>query len=103
MGQERRAICYAEKLYFSYTALVRVTLAITSRGVMTLPIKLREAVGLRPEDPIIAETTPEGLLLRPAVTLPVEIYSDQRVREFDKAEADLAKILPRHSPQKRGR
>jgi len=28
------------------------------------------------------------------VTLPVEIYSDDRVREFDSAEADLAKVLP---------
>ena len=34
-------------------------------------------------------------LLRPAVTLPVEIYSDQRIREFDAAEADLDKLLRR--------
>jgi hypothetical protein len=40
-------------------------------------------------------TTPEGLLLRPAVTLPVEIYSEKRIREFDEAEADLAKALSR--------
>jgi hypothetical protein len=31
--------------------------------------------------------------LRPAVTLPIELYSDKRVREFDEAEADLAKVL----------
>lgn len=39
---------------------------------------------------LIAETVPEGLLLRPAVTLPVEIYTPEREREFDQAEADLA-------------
>ena len=70
---------------------MKATLTITSRGVVTLPAKLREALGLKADDQLIAETTPEGLLLRPAVTLPIEIYSDKRIREFDEAEADLAK------------
>jgi antitoxin PrlF len=72
---------------------MKATLAISNRGVLTLPAKLREAVGLRPDDPVIAEVTAEGLLLRPAVTLPVEVYSEARVREFDKAEADLGQLL----------
>lgn len=38
----------------------------------------------------------EGLLLRPAVTLAVEIYSPEREREFDEAEAELAAALARH-------
>jgi hypothetical protein len=29
------------------------------------------------------------------VTLPVEIYSDARVREFDAGEAELKKVLER--------
>ena len=66
-----------------------------SRGVITLPAKLRQALGLRADDQLIAETTPEGLLLRPAVTLAVEIYSPEREREFDDAEADLATVLGR--------
>lgn len=72
---------------------MKATLTITSRGVVTLPAKLREALGLKADDQLIAETTPEGLLLRPAVTLPVEIYSAERIREFDAAEADLDKLL----------
>jgi len=68
---------------------------MTSRGVITLPAKLRQALGLKAEDILIAETTPEGLLLRPSVTLPVEIYSDARVREFDAGEAELKKALER--------
>jgi AbrB family looped-hinge helix DNA binding protein len=72
---------------------MKATLTVTSRGVVTLPAKLRAALGLKADDQLIAETTPEGLLLRPAVTLPVEIYSDERVREFDAAEADLEKVL----------
>jgi antitoxin PrlF len=74
---------------------MKATLTVTSRGVVTLPARLREALGLKADDQLIAETTPEGLLLRPAVTLPVEIYSDQRIREFDAAEADLDKLLRR--------
>jgi bifunctional DNA-binding transcriptional regulator/antitoxin component of YhaV-PrlF toxin-antitoxin module len=73
--------------------VMKATLSISSRGELTLPAKLRDAVGFRPEDPIIAETTPEGLLLRPAVTLPVEIYTDARIREFDAAEAELGQAL----------
>ncbi len=33
---------------------------------------------------------PEGILLRPALTEPIEIYSDERIAEFDEAEAKLA-------------
>lgn len=72
---------------------MKATLTMTSRGVVTLPAKLREALGLKADDQLIAETTAEGLLLRPAVTLPVEIYSDKRVAEFDAAEAELEKLL----------
>ena len=74
---------------------MKTTLTITNRGVVTLPAKLRQTLGLKADDQLIAETTPEGLLLRPAVTLPVEVYTDKRIREFDEAEADLGKFLRR--------
>jgi antitoxin PrlF len=77
---------------------------MTSRGNVTLPAKLRRALGLKADDQLIAETTPEGLLLRPAVTLPVEMYSEKRIREFDEAEVDLEKVLSRRRrPRKSGR
>ncbi len=74
---------------------MKTTLTVTSRGVVTLPAKLRQELGIKADDQLIAETTPEGLLLRPAVTLPVELYSEKRIREFDKAESDLNKVLRR--------
>jgi AbrB family looped-hinge helix DNA binding protein len=74
---------------------MKATLTVTSRGVVTLPAKLRAALGIKPDDHLIAETTPEGLLLRPAVTFPIEVYSDARIGEFDSAEADLEKVLTR--------
>ena len=58
-----------------------------------MPAKLRQALGIKADDQLIAETTPEGLLLRPAVTLPIEMYSEERVKEFDAAEAELDKVL----------
>jgi antitoxin PrlF len=83
---------------------MKTTLTMTSRGNVTLPAKLRRALGLKADDQLIAETTPEGLLLRPAVTLPVEMYSEKRIREFDEAEVDLEKVLSRRRrPRKRGR
>jgi len=74
---------------------MQATLTINSRGVVTLPAKLRQAMGLKADDQLIAETTPEGILLRPAVTLPVEMYTPQREKEFDAAEAELAAALAR--------
>jgi AbrB family looped-hinge helix DNA binding protein len=73
---------------------MRATVTLTSRGVVTLPAKLRKALGLKADDELIAETTADGLLLRPAVTLPVEIYTPARIREFDEGEAALARVLP---------
>lgn len=72
---------------------MRVTVTITERGVVTLPAKIRRELGLRGGDQLLAETTPEGLLLRPAVTLPLEIYTEDRKREFDEAEEELAEVL----------
>jgi AbrB family looped-hinge helix DNA binding protein len=72
---------------------MKTTVVISGRGVITLPAKLRQALGLKAEDHLIAETTPEGLLLRPAITLPIETYSPEREREFDAAEAELAVLL----------
>jgi antitoxin PrlF len=85
---------------YSFSAKLRImktTLTINARGVVTLPAKLRKALGLAPDDQLIAETTPEGLLLRPAVTLPIELYSDERLTEFAEAEAEVAAVLNKKS------
>lgn len=42
---------------------------------------------------------PDGLLLRPAVTLPVELYTAARIQEFDAAEAELARAT--RGPEKK--
>ncbi len=72
---------------------MKTTVTVTSRGVVTLPAKLRRILGLKADTQLIAETTPQGLLLRPAITLPIEMYTEKRIREFDEAEAELDKTL----------
>jgi antitoxin PrlF len=72
---------------------MRVIVTMTDRGLITLPAKLRKALGLKADDQLIAELTPDGLLLRPTVTLPVEIYTQERIKEFDAAERELAAVL----------
>ena len=72
---------------------MQTTLTINSRGVITLPAKLRKLMGLKLDGQLIAETTAQGLLLRPAVTLPLEIYSPERVAEFDDEEQRLAAVI----------
>ena len=86
---------------FCYWHGMKTTLTVTARGVVTLPAKLRRELGIKADDQVIAEATPEGILLRPAVTLPVEVYDPKRIAEFDAAEAELAKMLRRKRPGKR--
>ncbi len=74
---------------------MKAALTLSSRGTLTLPAKLRQSLGLKADDQLIAETVPGGLLLRPAVTLPVEMYTDERVAQFDAAEAELAAAMAR--------
>ena len=74
---------------------MRATVTFNSRGTVTLPAKLRNAMGLKGDNVLIAETTPERILLRPAAALPLETYSAKRIREFDAGEADLARVQAR--------
>jgi antitoxin PrlF len=69
---------------------MKVTLTVTDRGTVTLPAKLRKEMGIEADSLLIAETTEEGILIRPAVALPVEVYSEDRLSEFAAAEQDLA-------------
>jgi AbrB family looped-hinge helix DNA binding protein len=68
-------------------------ITVSGRGLIAIPAKLRNAAGIRPRDHLIAETTPEGILLRPALTLPIELYAAERVAEFNTAESELAEVL----------
>jgi AbrB family looped-hinge helix DNA binding protein len=73
------------------------TIQINSRGNLTLPKPLRKKLGLEKGGVVMAETSDQGILLKPAVSFPIEMYSDLRVAEFDEAEA----VLKAHLAKKR--
>jgi AbrB family looped-hinge helix DNA binding protein len=58
------------------------TSRIGKRGTFVIPARLRRRFGLSEGSTVIAEETEDGILLRPAVTLPVESSSSERRAEF---------------------
>lgn len=59
-------------------------LSIDGRGTLTLPKELRERLGLKAGGKVVAEETDDGILLHADATIPVEIYSDARLAEFNR-------------------
>ena len=59
------------------------------KGQVFIPAALLSRLGLADGSTLIAETTEDGaVVLRPAAVYPVELYSEQRIREFEKADAN---------------
>jgi len=55
---------------------------VGKRGTFVIPAKLRRIFGFEEGAEVIAEQTAEGILLRPAVTVPIELYGPERKAEF---------------------
>jgi AbrB family looped-hinge helix DNA binding protein len=58
------------------------TARIGKRGTLVIPSKLRERFALKEGDLLVTEAREDGILLRPAVAVPVEIYTPERKAEF---------------------
>jgi AbrB family looped-hinge helix DNA binding protein len=52
------------------------------RGTVVLPARLRRRLGIEEGSFVVAEEREDGILIRPATVLPVEIYSPERRAEF---------------------
>jgi AbrB family looped-hinge helix DNA binding protein len=57
---------------------------ISDRGTLTLPKELRQRLGVKGSGQVIVEETENGLLIRGGTALPIEIYSDARIAEFNR-------------------
>lgn len=66
---------------------------IGRRGSITLPAKMRKQYGLQERDKLIVEATDHGILLRPAVSMPIELYSEERIAEFTRDDEAIGHIL----------
>lgn len=58
------------------------TLKVGKKGSFVLPSSLRKEYGFEEGTLVIAERRKEGVMLRPAVVTPIEIYTDERIAEF---------------------
>jgi AbrB family looped-hinge helix DNA binding protein len=51
---------------------------VGKRGAIVIPARLRRRFGIEEGSLVTAEEREEGILIRPAVAVPVEVYSQQR-------------------------
>jgi len=61
---------------------VKESSRVGKRGTLVIPARLRRRFGIEEGSEVIAEETPDGILIRPAMTIPVEVYSPERKAEF---------------------
>lgn len=90
---------------------------VGKRGAIIVPSRLRRKFGIEQGKLVVAEERPEGILIRPAVALPVEIYTAERRAEFQlsnavdaedyrRAAAEVRRMgldperIPHHKPQR---
>ena len=52
------------------------------RGTVVIPAALRRRYGIEEGAMVIAEGREDGILIRPAVVLPVEVYTPERKVQF---------------------
>jgi AbrB family looped-hinge helix DNA binding protein len=55
-----------------------LTSKVGKRGAVVIPAPLRRRFGIEEGTLVVAEATDEGVLIRPAVAVPVEVYSPER-------------------------
>jgi hypothetical protein len=78
------------------------------KGQLTIPRAALDRAGWLPDVPLSVETLPDGaIVLRPVAVLPVEMYSDERIAEFEAASnipdelaAQVRKRLGRPAPRR---
>jgi AbrB family looped-hinge helix DNA binding protein len=68
--------------YSSISKMDTLASKVGRRGTVVLPAKLRRRLGIAEGSFVVAEQYEDGILIRPAALLPVEIYSAQRRAEF---------------------
>ncbi|HJZ40985.1 MAG TPA: AbrB/MazE/SpoVT family DNA-binding domain-containing protein [Bacteroidales bacterium] len=73
------------------------TLIVSERGQITLPATIRKKYGIKGGSALIIEERNNELLLKPAAIMELDIYSDDQIAEWDKAdqltERERARII----------
>ncbi len=58
---------------------------LSPRGQVTLPARVRKALGLEPGDNLVISVEGDRAVIEPAVVVPIERYTDERTKEFQEA------------------
>lgn len=58
------------------------TSKVGKRGAIVVPARLRRKFGIEEGGLVVAEERSDGILIRPAIAIPVEIYSPLRKAEL---------------------
>jgi len=83
---------------------MKQTVMISNRGQLTLPANLRKRFGIKDGGTVILEERDNEIVIKPAVVLEVEMYSDSQVTEWDEAdrldEPERQRVLQRLAARK---
>jgi AbrB family looped-hinge helix DNA binding protein len=55
---------------------------VGKRGAVVIPAKLRKKFGIEEGSSVLVDEGPDGVVIRPAVTVPVEVWSAERKAAF---------------------
>ena len=56
---------------------------VGERGQVTIPKEIRDRLGIKPRSAVIMEESGNTLVIRPARTVPVRVYSDEFIRRLE--------------------
>jgi AbrB family looped-hinge helix DNA binding protein len=79
------------------------------KGQVTIPKGILKQTGIAEDSPLLVEAAPDGsIVLRQAGVYPIEVYTDQRIKEFEAADrmtpeegARVESALKRRAKKKR--
>ena len=65
---------------------MRQTLIVSNRGQLTLPANMRKRFGIKDGGVIILEERDNELVLKPAMVLEIDTYTDAQVSAWDESD-----------------
>lgn len=75
------------------------TVIVSNRGQITLPSAIRKQLAIRPGDVVTVEERGGEIVLKPAIVLEIEHYSDEQIKRWDQedqlSDAERSRILAR--------
>ena len=62
------------------------TVILGERGHLTIPKRLRERLGIKPKSSLVIELKENGILIKPAVTVPLREFLNDYIRKLKQEE-----------------